>query len=60
MVSTVEEAADESALRLEMLADEVQGLRQLARPALTELWKEADKLAALMVASKKTARRNAG
>lgn len=56
---TVEEEADESALWLETLADELHDLRQPPRPALASLLKEADELVAIMVASKKTARGNA-
>jgi four helix bundle protein len=58
-LSTVEEEADESALWLEMLADELHDLKQPPKPTLASLLKEADELVAIMVASKKTARGNA-
>jgi four helix bundle protein len=58
-LSIVEEEADESALWLEMLIDELRDLKQPPTPALPFLLKEADELVAIAVASKKTARANA-
>ncbi len=58
-LSIVGEEADESALWLEMLSDELRDLRQPPRPILISMLKEADELVAIMVASKKTARGHA-
>ena len=55
-LSVVEEEADESALWLEMLAEELHDLKAPQNPALAPLLKEANELVAIMVASKKTAR----
>jgi four helix bundle protein len=53
-VSIVEEEADESLLWLEMLAD----LCQKRNPELDRLENEASQLVAIMVSSKKTARKD--
>jgi four helix bundle protein len=55
-LSTVEEEADESALWLEMIADELADLKMPLPPELKLLTAEAGELVAIMVASKKTAR----
>ena len=55
-LSTVEEEADESALWLEMIADELSDLKLLPPPELLKLTAEAGELVAIMVVSKKTAR----
>jgi four helix bundle protein len=55
-LSTVEEEVDETALWLEMIADELTDLRAALPPSLPSLLQEAGELVAIMVASKKTAR----
>jgi four helix bundle protein len=54
--STVEEEADESALWLEMIADEMVDLKVASTAELPRLLAEAGEIVAIMVASKKTAR----
>ena len=55
-LSTVEEEADESALWLEMISDELTDLQAPQPEELAGLTAEAGELVAIMVASKKTAR----
>lgn len=55
-LSTVEEEADESALWLEMIADELVDMKLPPSPENSALLSEAGELVAIMVASKKTAR----
>jgi len=55
-LSTVEEEADESALWLEVIADELADMKLLPLPVIPTLLAEAGELVAIMVASKKTAR----
>ena len=55
-LSTVEEEADESALWLEMIADELADTKFPPLPEISPLLKEAGESVAIMVASKKTAR----
>lgn len=55
-LSTVEEEADESALWLEMIAEELADLQLPPAMELPALLSEAGELVAIMVASKKTAR----